>query len=318
MAIMHSCCCWRSLRKGSYASAVYTFGYFTLIVMIMANFVHEERHYWSGNTTIPHSHSFLEPGTISPTTMAFNLVALICGCLGALTCFLLVYAIYTDQRIFLVPWIFTIATTTTVDLAHSLYMFALETMSFNPMTAILFTIDFFLLCLNVYCLLCVVSQYQEYIAGRGTAEFDIRVPPVRYMAQSTDVTVSSRRAATYQDTGSPTQAHCPFPAADESTFCPLPPQLPAGMGATALGQRRLSKKHVQFGCGGGDDRERAADFLRVHWKEEESDNVDKEPVIPECAVVWTNSDAQRQIQLFDTEPLIHTLTGCAPHQTGAN
>ncbi|RZF33603.1 hypothetical protein LSTR_LSTR009059 [Laodelphax striatellus] len=286
----------------------------------MANFVHEERHYWSGNTTIPHSHSFLEPGTISPTTMAFNLVALICGCLGALTCFLLVYAIYTDQRIFLVPWIFAIATTTSVDLAHSLYMFALETMSFNPMTAILFTIDFFLLCLNVYCLLCVVSQYQEYIAGRGTAEFDIRVPPVRYMAQSTDVTVSSRRAATYQDTGgSPTQVlpPCPpFPGADELSFCPLPPpQLPpvGGGGGGALAQRRLSKKHVQFGC-----EERTPDYLRVHWKEEQADCVDRETVIPESPVVWTNSVAQRQIQLFDTEPLIHTLTGCTPHQSGVN
>ncbi|XP_075229160.1 uncharacterized protein LOC142328905 [Lycorma delicatula] len=284
MAIMQSCCCWRSLRKGSYASAAYTAGYFTVIVIIMSNFVHEERHYWSGNTTVPHSHSFLEPGNISPTTMTFNLVALVCACLGVLTCLLLVYAIYTDQRIYLVPWIFTLGLTTIVDLTHSVYMFALETMNFNPMTAILFTMDFFLLCLNVYCLLCVISQYQEYKAGRGTAEFDNRAPPVRYLASSTEATVSSRRVATYHETQSPTQAHSTFP---EESYCPPPPTL-----------RRPSKKHVQFGA------ERTPDYLRVHWKGES--DIQQKDTVSNTASSWENNEPCKTVPV-DTEPLIHTL-----------
>ncbi|XP_022251833.1 uncharacterized protein LOC106467905 isoform X3 [Limulus polyphemus] len=34
----------------------------------------------------------------------------------------------------------------------------------------LFIIDSLLACVNVYCLLCVISQYQEYRAGRGRPE----------------------------------------------------------------------------------------------------------------------------------------------------
>ncbi|KAK6627207.1 hypothetical protein RUM44_009684 [Polyplax serrata] len=49
----------------------------------------------------------------------------------------------------------------------------------NPIHFILFTLDFFLLVLTIYAFLCVVSQYQEYKAGRGRAEDDaIRVRSV--------------------------------------------------------------------------------------------------------------------------------------------
>ncbi|XP_046389875.1 uncharacterized protein LOC124158685 [Ischnura elegans] len=72
-------------------------------------------------------------------------------------------------------------------------------MSFNPLTSIVFTIDFFLLSINIYCLLCVVSQYQEYRAGRGTAQYEAftgRLPVIRYEApQGPTSFLSSKKAA---------------------------------------------------------------------------------------------------------------------------
>ncbi|GFQ85099.1 hypothetical protein TNCT_335041, partial [Trichonephila clavata] len=41
---------------------------------------------------------------------------------------------------------------------------------FNPFLAILFGIDFVILSLNTYSLICVFSQYQEYCAGRGNPQ----------------------------------------------------------------------------------------------------------------------------------------------------
>ncbi|KAF6202193.1 hypothetical protein GE061_004591 [Apolygus lucorum] len=83
---------------------------------------------------------------------------------------------------------------------------------------------------ETYSILCVVSLYQEYKAGRGTADFEYvnrRVPGVRYAPQPTGTSfLSTRRAVTYHETrASPTGS---------------PPQ----------DVRSGSRKHVQF----GDDR----------------------------------------------------------------
>uniref|UniRef100_T1IBB5 Uncharacterized protein n=1 Tax=Rhodnius prolixus TaxID=13249 RepID=T1IBB5_RHOPR len=82
--------------------------------------------------------------------------------------------------------------------------------------------------LQIYCFLCVVSQYQEYKEGRGTADFEFinrRVPGVRYVPQPTGTSfLSTRRAVTYQETkASPT---CSPPGLTEKT---------------------PHRKHVQFG-----------------------------------------------------------------------
>lgn len=79
--------------------------------------------------------------------------------------------------------------------------------SFTPLTAILFTIELFVIVVNVsnfhgtfnyerrlaesrcnssiyfqtYATLCVFSQYQEYKAGRGTAAYDILLESVRML-----------------------------------------------------------------------------------------------------------------------------------------
>ncbi|XP_075230285.1 uncharacterized protein LOC142329497 [Lycorma delicatula] len=180
MPLMQSCCCWRSLRKGSYASAVYTLGYFSLIVVIIFNFLLEESSFWSENA-VPRSPSFLEP-EISPTSMIFALAVLVCALFGVVSSILLAYGVYMDKRALLIPWILTVITTTMIDISHAVYLFALDSVRFNPGTALLFTLDFFLLSLNMYCLVCVVSQYQEYKAGRGMADQDNQIIRPRSLA----------------------------------------------------------------------------------------------------------------------------------------
>ncbi|XP_029669198.1 uncharacterized protein LOC115239036 isoform X3 [Formica exsecta] len=239
MAIMQSCCCWQSVRRGSYACAVYTTIYFALVASTTGTVFREESEYLKGEVSLPESSSFLEGGTISPTTVHFNAMLLICSCCGVLCSLLLLYGLYKDRKMLLLPWIIVIIVCGIIDIAHSLYLF-IVTPEFNPARVMLYTLNFFLLCLNIYSLLCVISQYQEYLAGRGTAahDYEYRVPVVRYVTQPPTTTattscLSSRKCVTNNETKatptqSPTACHNPL----------LSERSPTGS--------RLSRKHVQF------------------------------------------------------------------------
>ncbi|XP_043673403.1 uncharacterized protein LOC122631587 isoform X2 [Vespula pensylvanica] len=240
MAIMQSCCCWQSVRRGSYACAIYTGIYFIILAITTGTILQAESEYLSGNRSLPESSSFLESDTISPTTVRFNITLLICSCFGVICCILLVYGLFKDKRIFLLPWIVNVITCSMIDIAHALYLIIVTT-NFNPITAMLYTLNFFLLCLNVYSVLCVISQYQEYLAGRGTAadDTDYRVPVVRYVVQPTTTAtscLSSRRAPTNNETKeTPTPTQSPT-AARNVLSCPEK--------SPTVG--RTHKKHVQF------------------------------------------------------------------------
>ncbi|XP_029669200.1 uncharacterized protein LOC115239036 isoform X5 [Formica exsecta] len=236
MAIMQSCCCWQSVRRGSYACAVYTTIYFALVASTTGTVFREESEYLKGEVSLPESSSFLEGGTISPTTVHFNAMLLICSCCGVLCSLLLLYGLYKDRKMLLLPWIIVIIVCGIIDIAHSLYLFIV----------------------TIYSLLCVISQYQEYLAGRGTAAHDYeyrvsipkisqrkeqwdkgrKVPVVRYVTQPPTTTattscLSSRKCVTNNETKatptqSPTACHNPL----------LSERSPTGS--------RLSRKHVQF------------------------------------------------------------------------
>ncbi|KAK2580918.1 hypothetical protein KPH14_005987 [Odynerus spinipes] len=145
---MQSCCCWQSVRRGSYACAIYTGVYFALLAVTTGTVLQAESEYLSGNRSLPESSSFLEPGTISPTTVRFNITLLICSCCGVVCSLLLVYGLAKDKRVLLLPWIGAVITCSAVDVAHALYLI-IVTPNFNPITAMLYTLNFFLLCLNV-------------------------------------------------------------------------------------------------------------------------------------------------------------------------
>ncbi|XP_070159344.1 uncharacterized protein [Polyergus mexicanus] len=236
MAIMQSCCCWQSVRRGSYACAVYTTIYFALVASTTGTVFREESDYLKGEVSLPESSSFLEGGTVSPTTVHFNAMLLICSCCGVLCSLLLLYGLYKDRKMLLLPWIIVIIICGIIDIAHSLYLFIV----------------------TIYSLLCIISQYQEYLAGRGTAAHDYeyrvsipkisqrkeqwdkgrKVPVVRYVTQPPTTTVttsclSSRKGVTNNETKatptqSPTACHNPL----------LSERSPTGS--------RISRKHVQF------------------------------------------------------------------------
>ncbi|XP_012165860.1 uncharacterized protein LOC100647810 isoform X1 [Bombus terrestris] len=258
MAIMQSCCCWRSVRRGSFACAIYSGIYFTVLALTTGKVLQGESQYLRGNRSLPESTSFLEPDTISPTTVRFNVTLLICSCCGVICSILLLYGLCKDQRVFLIPWIIVIVTICFIDVGHSLYLF-IAASTFDPTKVMLYTLNFFLLCLNIYSVLCVISQYQEYMAGRGTIADDYeyrvsilrvsqrkeernkgrKVPAVRYAIQPPTTTatscLSSRRAPTNNETkatATPTQS----PTTGQNTLS-LEKSPVTG---------RPSRKHVQF------------------------------------------------------------------------
>ncbi|CAB3373812.1 Hypothetical predicted protein [Cloeon dipterum] len=209
MAILQTCCCWHSVRKGSYASAIYTMLYFSLTSVTLYMILEGED--WGQSTSSSQAHdavegslllatiaptksmkgnvsSFLEPQGISQVTLWIAVAVLTCAFSGILSSILLLIGLYTDRRSLLVPWVFTVMGTSSMDLCHTFYLLLFEKLEFNPLTGIVLTLDFFLLSLNVYCLLCVISQYQEYKAGRGTAYHQQQLGSVRYVAQPSATT----------------------------------------------------------------------------------------------------------------------------------
>ncbi|XP_055621617.1 uncharacterized protein LOC129765381 isoform X2 [Toxorhynchites rutilus septentrionalis] len=170
MAILHSCCLWRTVRKGSYASVIYTLFYFGISCITLSIFVHDERKFLKGEVDKPSGESFLEKESISTVTVIFNILLLVFATLGVFSSLLVIVGLRLDKRAFLLPWIVVMIADLLVECAHFVYLIVIQTLRFEPVTAMLFTIDFFIMCLNIYCLLCVISQYQEYKAGRGSAE----------------------------------------------------------------------------------------------------------------------------------------------------
>ncbi|XP_016845898.1 uncharacterized protein LOC100680166 isoform X5 [Nasonia vitripennis] len=193
MAIMQSCCCWRSVRRGSFACAVYTVLYYSVLAVTIASVLQEESQYLAGNRSLPKSNSVLEPG-VSPVTMRFNFALLICSSSGVICCLLLLYGLFRDEKLFLVPWICIVIVCSIVDISHLIYLFFFVSLDFNPITAMVITLDFFLLCLNA--------------------------PAVRYTVQPTTTAtscLSSRRALTNNETritatATPTQSPTAMPA----------------------------------------------------------------------------------------------------------
>lgn len=134
--------------------------------------MHDERKFLKGEVDKPSGESFLEKESISTVTVIFNMMLLGCASLGVVSSVLVIIGLRMDKRTLLLPWIVVMIADLLVECAHFVYLIVIQTLQFEPVTAMLFTIDFFIMCLNIYCLLCVISQYQEYKAGRGAAEED--------------------------------------------------------------------------------------------------------------------------------------------------
>uniref|UniRef100_A0A8D8VQQ6 Uncharacterized protein n=1 Tax=Cacopsylla melanoneura TaxID=428564 RepID=A0A8D8VQQ6_9HEMI len=268
MAILSSCCCYKSLRKGSYASAIYTLIYFSITLLLMVQFFFEEEAYYSGKHPVPTSISFLEPEVISHTTMVFHLLIMLSSLCGVITSAVLIFAIYSDIKVFLIPWILTVFMAIIIELAHTVYLISLPSTTFRPVTAFTFTVAFFTFCLNSYSLMCVISLYQEYKVGRGTAHYETvaRLAAMQHMAAIQATATATSVLSTKRNV----------------TYHVSPPRSPDEGG----GARKNSapRKHVQFisahpqhgGGGGRKDEEK----LHAHWSVAENELLfEKEPKI---------------------------------------
>lgn len=81
--------------------------------------------------------------------MLFNMMFLGCSILGTISSVLVVIGLNKDQREFLVPWILVMSLDIFVAITHFIYVVIFGNLKFAPLTGMLFTIDFFMLCLNV-------------------------------------------------------------------------------------------------------------------------------------------------------------------------
>ncbi|XP_053624350.1 uncharacterized protein LOC128683115 isoform X2 [Plodia interpunctella] len=242
MPIIQSCCCWRSLRRGCYASALYTMVYFSVTIVTMGHFIEVEQRYLNGAMDEPQSQSFLEPGKITPITVSLNITLLACSTLGLVACILLILGVYKDIKFMLLPWIVAMGLETMVEIINVVYLFYLQTLNFNPITSFLFTLDFFIIVLNIYAMVCVISQFQEYLDGRGTAAFDYsdRMATVQYTATAQHTTTtSSAPSGRRRSAGKPMPSRC-----DPDDFSEVPTKTITSV--LSKQSRSAVKKHVQF------------------------------------------------------------------------
>lgn len=289
MAILHSCCCWRSVRQGSFACGIFTAIYY-LINAVHSAFIFNAELKSLDNSTGPPQGSFLNPATTSKTSIAFTFLILCATSSGFFTSLLLLYGLKKDCKLLLLPWIINLVLFTFVDLAYICYSFVEHALTWNPSLSILITMDLFITVLHMYALLCVISQYQELKAGRGRAADDqnIRIPNIHYSSQPTATSFLSttrRPMPTFDGRPTPTQSPTgPGPAVSFLTSEEISPG----------GSSRGPRKSVKFPDNSYlNPRNGSNQLLDPKW----SIDVSKSPLISKKS---------------DTAPLIETSSATEP------
>ncbi|XP_017070554.1 uncharacterized protein LOC108107524 [Drosophila eugracilis] len=167
MAILESCCFWKDVRSGSFACAIYTLVYFGFSTLMFLFYLFEEQDFLLGNRAHPMGESLLEKGDVTVVTVIFNVLLLFCSILMVMASVLLILGLRQSKRHFLIPWIFFMLCDLLIELCHLVHLSLSRRVRFDPIVGFIFTMDFFLLCLNLYCLLCVISQYQTFRSQRA-------------------------------------------------------------------------------------------------------------------------------------------------------
>ncbi|XP_076365889.1 uncharacterized protein LOC143254626 [Tachypleus tridentatus] len=145
MAILTSCCCFKSIRRGCFASGIFTLAIYLFIF----------------TACLFQAHAAYD----TPVIFFGNLFMMIFAALSVITSVILLIGVFVDRPKLLIPFIITISFTTLLHMVLALY-FVTES-PVNIVLGILFVIDLAICVINVYCVLCAISQYQEYLEGRG-------------------------------------------------------------------------------------------------------------------------------------------------------
>ncbi|KAL1518033.1 hypothetical protein ABEB36_001719 [Hypothenemus hampei] len=238
MVILHSCCCWNSVRKGSIACAIYTGIYYTLNAAQSSVVFHEQYKFLRNNKSI--SESPIDHDITNETSTILTALVFAFSSCGIFTSLLLFLGIHKNIKYLLIPWIFNMVFFIIVDVIYVVNGLVMHALKWNPSVAILVTIDFFLNALNLYALLCVLSQYQEYRAGRGRAtdqEALHRIPNIQYsITQPTATSYLSSHAR---------KPMLYFDKVGTTTAQATPTHSPTGYGQSLL--VGVAKKTVKFG-----------------------------------------------------------------------
>ncbi|XP_017129335.1 uncharacterized protein LOC108147407 isoform X2 [Drosophila elegans] len=167
MAILESCCFWKDVRSGSFACAIYTLVYFGFSTLMFLFYLLGEQEFLLGNRAHPTGESLLEKGDVTVVTVIFNVLLLFCSMLMVLSSVLLILGLQQNKRQLMLPWICFMLGDMLIECFHLVYLALSRRVNFDPIVGFIFTMDFFLLCLNLYCLLCVISQYQMFRSQRA-------------------------------------------------------------------------------------------------------------------------------------------------------
>ncbi|XP_031618077.1 uncharacterized protein LOC116337554 isoform X2 [Contarinia nasturtii] len=142
------------------------FFYYGGIFIMQGDYLYKEWDFIAGNVDTPKGESFLERKQISYSSVIFSILLFFCSACGVIACILVFYGLTMDKRAFLVPWIMAMVIHILLDIAHFIYLLVIDSLEFEPITAVMYVINFFLLSLNIYCLLCIISQYQVFKGSR--------------------------------------------------------------------------------------------------------------------------------------------------------
>ncbi|XP_064483234.1 uncharacterized protein LOC135396126 isoform X2 [Ornithodoros turicata] len=143
MAVLKRCCCRTTLRHGSYASGIFTLCFYSFhLCTCIAQFSYLD--------------DILGDGSI---TYVFVLLLMLFSALSVLSSVMMLIGLCTSVRFLLLPWVVCVSFTTLLDILLSFCILADEVNDVG--TIIFFVADYLICALNIYCLLCVISQYQE-------------------------------------------------------------------------------------------------------------------------------------------------------------
>ncbi|XP_077557833.1 uncharacterized protein LOC144173194 isoform X2 [Haemaphysalis longicornis] len=144
MVLLRSCCCWLSLRKGSFASGIYTLIFYTMLVA----------------TGICHVHTVLH------SAVGFTLILLLLTFSGLCVIFsvVLLLGLFFDNRLLLIPWLTIVSMTTLLDIALSLYF--IKDFRVDGFVIAMYVVDYTLCSVN----LPVVSAYNNSSSRGGAGD----------------------------------------------------------------------------------------------------------------------------------------------------
>ncbi|XP_050038589.1 uncharacterized protein [Dermacentor andersoni] len=165
MALLRTCCCWFSLRRGSFACGIYTLIFYTMLVATGASHLSSTFHSTVGFTLI------LLLLILSSFCIVFSVVLLL--------------GLFFDNRLLLLPWLAFVSMTTVLDVALSLYF--ITDLKVDDFVIAMYVVDYTLCSINIYGIMCVVSQYQVYyVRGHVTEQISRRAPLPLVTTQNRD------------------------------------------------------------------------------------------------------------------------------------